>query len=95
MSLIENELARAEENSVAARQHLAQTMVALQMRLKPSALARDAVDELKEAAGDIAQAGLAAAKRKPLAAAGFVAAAGAFFARKPLARLLWRKPDRE
>jgi len=94
MSLIEQELVRAEENSTDARKRLAQTMVALQSRLKPSALARDAVEELREAAGELAQAGMDAAKRKPLAVAGTVAAFGAFLARKPLARLFRRKPDK-
>lgn len=94
MSLIDEELARAEENSTDARKQLAQTLVALQSRLKPSALARDAVEELKEVAGDFAQAGIEAAKRKPIAVAGTVAAFGAFFARKPIARLFRRKPDK-
>lgn len=94
MSLIDDELNRAQENSVDARQRLTETMIALQSRLKPSALARDALDELKQVAGEMAQAGVDAAKRKPLAVAGAVTALGAFFARKPLLRLLRRKPDR-
>ena len=94
MSLIDDELARAEENSSLARKQLAGTMVALQSRLKPSALARDAVEELKEVAGEFAQAGLDTAKRNPLAVAGSVAALSAFFARKPIARLFRRKPGK-
>ena len=93
MNPVDEELTKAEENSAGARQRLAQTIVALQSRLKPSALARDALDELKDVAGEMTQAGVEAAKRKPLAVAGTVVALGAFFARKPLARLFRRKPD--
>jgi hypothetical protein len=94
MNLIDDELTRAKENSAGARQRLAQTMVALQLRLKPSALARDALEELKEVAGEMAQAGIDSAKRNPVTTASAVAALGAFFARKPLFRLFRRKHDR-
>jgi hypothetical protein len=94
MNLIDDELTRAKENSKGARQRLAQTMIALQLRLKPSALARDALEELKEVAGEMTQAGIESAKRNPLTTASVVAAFGAFFARKPLFRLLRRKHDR-
>jgi hypothetical protein len=94
VNLIDDELSRAKQNSDGARQRLAQTMVALQMRLKPSALARDALEELKEVAGEMAQAGIASAKRNPVTTISAVAALGAFFARKPLFRLFRRKHDR-
>jgi hypothetical protein len=93
MSEVDDELAQARRTSDDARKALAQTLIALQMRLKPSALARDAVVELKQVAGELAQQGVEAAKRKPLAIAGTLAAVGAFFARKPLVRLLRRKPE--
>lgn len=92
MSLIDDELAKAEANSVEARQQLARTVVALQSRLKPSALAREAIDDLKEVGGEMARSGVEAVKRNPLPALGVVAALTAFVARKPLARLLHRKP---
>ncbi len=94
MNLIDDELSRAKENSDGARQRLTLTMVALQSRLKPSALARDALEELKEVAGEMTQAGVDAARRNPLTTVGAVAALGAFFARKPLFRLFRRKHDR-
>ncbi|MGN6820874.1 MAG: DUF3618 domain-containing protein [Sphingomonas sp.] len=92
MNLIDDELAKAEANSEQARQQLARTVVALQSRLKPSALARDAVEELKEVGGDMARSGIEAVKRNPLPAAGVAALLTAFVARKPLARLFHRKP---
>lgn len=92
MNLIDDELVKAEANSVDARRQLAQTVVALQSRLKPSALARDAVEELKEAGGEMARSGIDAVKRNPLPAVGVVALLTAFVARKPLARLLRRQP---
>lgn len=92
MNLIDDELVKAETNSVDARRQLARTVVALQSRLKPSALARDAVEELKEVGGEMARSGIDAVKRNPLPTLGIVAALTAFVARKPLARLLHRKP---
>lgn len=92
MSLIDDELAKAETNSVDARRQLAKTVVALQSRLKPSALARDAVEELKEIGGEMARSGIESVKRNPLPTVGIVALLTAFIARKPLARLLRRQP---
>lgn len=93
MNLIDDELVKAETNSVNARRQLAQTVVALQSRLKPSALARDAVEELKEVGGEMARSGIAAVKRNPLPTVGVVALLTAFVARKPLARLFRRQPS--
>ena len=92
MSLIDEELAKAEAHSAEARQQLARTVVALQSRLKPSALAREALEDLKEAGGEMARSGVAAVRHNPLPALGFAAALTAFFARKPLARLIHGKP---
>ena len=92
MNLIDDELVKAEANSIDARRQLAQTVVALQSRLKPSALARDAVEELKEVGGEMARSGIESVKRNPLPAVGVVALLTAFIARKPLARLLRRQP---
>ena len=92
MNLIDDELVKAETNSVDARRQLAQTVVALQSRLKPSALARDAVDELKDVGSEMARSGIEAVKRNPLPAVGIAALLTAFVARKPLARLFRRQP---
>jgi F0F1-type ATP synthase membrane subunit b/b' len=92
MSLIDDELAKAETNSVEARQELARTVVALQQKLKPSALAKEALADIREAADEIARSGVDAVKRNPVRSAGIVAAVTALIVRKPLARLLNRKP---
>lgn len=93
MNLIDDELVKAETNSIDARRQLARTVVALQSRLKPSALARDAVEELKEVGGELARSGIDAVKRNPMPAVGVVALLTAFVARKPLARLFGRQPS--
>ena len=92
MSLIDDEVAKAEANATDSRKQLAQTVVALQSRLKPSALARDAVEELKEVSGAVAKSGVDAVKRNPLPAIGVAAALTAFFGRKPIARLFRKTP---
>jgi hypothetical protein len=92
VNLIDDELAKAETNSVDARRQLARTVVALQSRLKPSALARDAVEELKEVGGEMARSGIESVKRNPLPAIGVTALLTAFVVRKPLARLFRRQP---
>jgi hypothetical protein len=93
VNLIDDELAIAEANSAQARQQLATTVVALQSRLKPAALARDAIEELKEVGSDMARSGIETVKRNPLPIVGVAALMTAFFARRPLARLFRRKPS--
>lgn len=95
MSLIDSELAKAERNSAAARQELAETIGALQKRLKPGLLARDAADQVKKTAGELSRIGVERARRNPVATAGLAVAAVALLARKPLIRLFRRKPDPE
>ena len=95
MNLNDDELAKAEAGSADARQQLAKTVVALQSRLKPSALAREAMEDLKEAADEVIRQGADTIRRNPVQTIGIVAALTAFIARKPLARLLRRKPTGE
>jgi hypothetical protein len=96
MSLIDDELARAEAQSAESRQQLAKTVVALQSRLKPSALARDAVEELKDVGSEIAKSSVAAVKRNPLPTIGVAALLTTFLARKPILRLFKKSvtPDK-
>jgi ElaB/YqjD/DUF883 family membrane-anchored ribosome-binding protein len=83
----------AERQAETARQRLAGTLVELQARLNPKALARDAVQELKESGQEIARDGLDAVKRHPLTVGGIAAAIGLFLARRPIRRLLGGQPD--
>lgn len=83
-------LAAAEANALAARQRLSRTLTALQERLNPKRLAR-------EAAHDVVDAGTVAAdnaRRHPGALAGAVAVAGLFLARHRVTTLLTGRPRR-
>lgn len=82
MSDDRGELSTAEARSQLARSRLAGTLAEIQARLKPAALAREAIGELRETGQEIASAGLAAVKRHPLRVAGTVAAIGLVAARK-------------
>lgn len=61
----EQELARAEQQATDARRALTETLVDIQRRLNPRTLARDAVEEIRDTAIDIARSALDAAKRNP------------------------------
>ena len=65
MSSTENALDVAQNRADAARAKLTQTLVNLQARINPRALARDAFDELREAGSTFAQQAIDAAKRNP------------------------------
>jgi len=89
----EPSLAIAEQRSEAARKRLATTLVEIQGRLNPRALAREAAQELRETGEELAREGLEAVKRHPLTVAGMVGAVGLFLARKPIRALIARLPD--
>jgi ElaB/YqjD/DUF883 family membrane-anchored ribosome-binding protein len=84
----ERDLIAAKRDADAARARLAATLVDIQARLNPKALAREAAQELKEAAQELARDGLDSLKRHPLTLAGAMAAVGIFFARGPLRHLI-------
>ena len=65
MSRTEQDLARAEEQAAAARQQLTQTLVDIQARLNPRALARGAVEEMRDTVVEIAHAAMESVKRNP------------------------------
>lgn len=79
--------ALARSQAEAARSQLTGTLVEIQARLKPNALAREAMGELKGTAQKLALSGAQGLKRHPLAVTGGVAALGLFLARGPLLRL--------
>jgi len=88
MSLIASELDTAKAQAEAARQRLTATMVALQARLNPKALAREALNELKETGEDLARSGAAAARRNAGPIAGIAATLGLVLARHQLSDLI-------
>ena len=65
MTAEEGELARAELQSRRARAQLTATLVDIQSRANPRALARDAIEELRTAGSEVARAGVEAARRHP------------------------------
>ncbi|OQW76185.1 MAG: hypothetical protein BVN33_05925 [Proteobacteria bacterium ST_bin13] len=81
MSDIEEERARAEIAAAAARSQLTGTLVDIQARLHPRALARDAIEELRETGIAIARRTLAAAQHNPGPLIGIGATLVAIFAR--------------
>lgn len=88
MSDDEPSLAVAQARSDRARRRLAGTLVELQARLNPKALAREAAQELREAGEELAREGLETVKRHPLTVAGVATAVGLFLARRPLRALV-------
>jgi hypothetical protein len=89
----EPSLAIAEQRSAAARKRLAGTLVEIQSRLNPRALAREAAHELRETGEELAREGLEAVKRHPLTVAGVLTAVGLFAARRPIRALIASLPD--
>lgn len=78
----QEELAVAEREAQAARDQLTKTLVELQRRLNPRALAREAIEEVREAGVGLGHAALAAARRNPAPLAGIGITLIAFLARR-------------
>lgn len=93
MKLIDPELDLAEARAQRARKRLTDTLVALQARLNPRALAKEAAEELKEAGEQMLRNGVEAVKQQPVKAAGVAAAVGLFLLRKPLRKLAERAQE--
>ncbi len=86
-------LALAAQRSEQARRRLAGTLVEIQARLNPKALAREAAQELREAGQELAREGMETVRRHPLTFAGVATAVGLFLARRPLRTLIAKLPD--
>ena len=84
----DNDLATARLKAARARARLAGTLVDIQARLKPKALLREAAQDVKEAAQEIARDGLDSLKRHPVILAGATAGLGLLFARGPLRHVI-------
>jgi hypothetical protein len=80
----------AKRDAEAARRRLDSTLVALQQRLHPKALATEAWDEVKEKSSDLAEGALGAVKQRPGAVSLALGAAVLFLARAPLRRAVGR-----
>lgn len=65
MTETETEFSDAERKSREARARLTATLVEIQSRINPRALARDAVDEIRAIGADAVRAGITVAKRNP------------------------------
>ncbi|WP_375398443.1 hypothetical protein [uncultured Sphingomonas sp.] len=87
------ELAIAKHQAEAAKERLMATLRAIQLRLKPAVLARDAADEIKDAGAELGRIGVDRVKRHPLPAIGAAALVLAVLARRPIARLFDRKSE--
>jgi ElaB/YqjD/DUF883 family membrane-anchored ribosome-binding protein len=76
----------AKREAEAARRRLDSTLVALQQRLHPKALATEAWDGVKDKSNDLAEGAMDAVKQRPGAVSLAVGAAFLFLARKPIGR---------
>lgn len=72
---------QAEIEAREARERLTATLVDLQRRLNPKALAQEAIEEIRETGAEIGRAALASARRNPGPLIGITATLLAFFAR--------------
>ncbi len=93
MTETQSELADAEAKSREARARLTATLVDIQSRINPRALARDAIDEIREAGTQAIRAGLSAAKRNPGSMMAIGATLIALFARGWIAEAIALKPN--
>lgn len=88
-------LAAAKRAEIASRERLAATAATLQERLQPSTLASSAWDGARTRGEELADEAIAAARERPAVAAGVVAAAALFLARKPLTSALFSRLRRD
>ncbi|MFA5989223.1 MAG: DUF3618 domain-containing protein [Sphingomonas sp.] len=66
MSDLDTDLNKAKAEAVDARARLTDTLVEIQHRLNPRALARDVIEEVRDTGIEIAHAAIAAARRNSL-----------------------------
>jgi len=88
------DIERAKREAEMARRRLASTAGALQARLKPSNLANNAWEGVKDKSGDLADEAIQAVKERPLTASGVAAGIVLFLARDSIwsaGRSLFRK----
>ncbi len=88
------EITAARIGAEKSRARLMQTAHALQARLSPATLARDAWQGAKEKGADLAEDAVDAVRKRPLAAGGVLAAIALFIAREPLKDLAEKLADK-
>ena len=76
-----------------ARERLMQSAHALQARLSPKVLARDAWEGTKSKGADLVEDAVDAVKARPIAATGVVTAIALFLAREPIIELAGKLVD--
>lgn len=89
---IRQELIEAEAKARAARDALTATLVEIQSRITPRALAREALDEIRETSIEFGRATVDAARRNPGPFIAAVAAVLALVGRHQLANLFAAAP---
>ena len=86
---------QAKREAEQARARLDSTLVAVQQRLHPKALATEAWDGVKEKSSDLAESTLGAVRQRPGAVSLAIGAAVLFLARAPLRRAVGRVFSRD
>jgi hypothetical protein len=93
------EIVRAKQETELARRQLAATVAELQQRLKPTTIAGNAWEGVKEKSGEIAEEAVEAVKARPVAVSAALAVFTLFLARQPirsgLSRLFAGTPDED
>ena len=87
------QVAAARIEAARARGRLMESAHALQARLSPNVLARDAWEGVKMKGADLAEDAVDAVRARPLATTGVVAALAMFLAREPLMGLAGKLID--
>ncbi|HEX8527029.1 DUF3618 domain-containing protein [Allosphingosinicella sp.] len=84
------EILAARREALRCRRELDSSLVALQQRLHPRALATEAWDGVREKSSDMAESALDAVKQRPAAVSLAIGAVALFLARDPLRRAVGR-----
>lgn len=90
MTISADNIERAKIEAEQARKQLANTLGAVQYRLRPANLMSDAWDGVRDKGSALADDAVQAVKDRPAAASGVVAAVAIFLAREPILKAVSR-----
>lgn len=90
MTISADNIERAKIEAEQARKQLANTLGAVQYRLRPANLMSDAWDGVRDKSSALADDAVQAVKDRPAAASGVVAAVAIFLAREPILKAVSR-----